>query len=188
MQQALALLQWAHKFGPDKHVQRAERFLCERMRLMTTVRSQTCHLNALTLHALHCARQRSDLPQVKGNHRSFEVDIIYECWAVADRLSLHSVAGHCEWALAKMWGERSVYARASMLSPGAVHRIARSLCIGLDASCEGLQAVLSVPLPLGNVGPSQMKKKLREVTEASNDLTNTGTAAAMVRWRMSEAE
>ncbi len=40
MRQALALLQWAHKFGPEEHVQRAERFLCERLRLMTTVRSQ----------------------------------------------------------------------------------------------------------------------------------------------------
>jgi hypothetical protein len=36
MRQALALLRWAHKFGPEEHVQRAERFLCERMRLMTT--------------------------------------------------------------------------------------------------------------------------------------------------------
>ncbi len=40
MRQALALLRWAHKFGPEEHVQRAERFLCERLQLLATVRPQ----------------------------------------------------------------------------------------------------------------------------------------------------
>jgi hypothetical protein len=37
--QAIALMRWAHKFGPAENVQRAERFLLERMRLMLTVRA-----------------------------------------------------------------------------------------------------------------------------------------------------
>ncbi len=130
----------------------------------------------------------TDLTQVEGHHRSFEVDILYECWAKADRLSLHSVAAHCEWALAKMWGERRVYARTSELSPGAVLRIARSLSVGLDASHQGLLEVVSLPLPGVYKGPSEIKKKLREVTQASNYLTETATAAAMAQWRISEAE
>jgi hypothetical protein len=40
MRQAFALLRWAHKFGPEEHFQLAERFLCERMQLMATVRPQ----------------------------------------------------------------------------------------------------------------------------------------------------
>lgn len=40
MGQALALLRWAHKFGPEKLVQRAERFLGNSMKSFTRVRSQ----------------------------------------------------------------------------------------------------------------------------------------------------
>ena len=56
MRQALALLQWAHKFGPEKHVQRAERYLCERLRLMTTVRSPCC-VTCMRRHGTSCASE-----------------------------------------------------------------------------------------------------------------------------------
>ena len=39
MRQVMALMRWAHKFGPDEHVQRAARFLRERVPLMLTVRA-----------------------------------------------------------------------------------------------------------------------------------------------------
>ena len=54
MRQALALLRWADKFGADEHLQRAERFLREGVRLMATVRGpapQSC-LHTLVLHQL----------------------------------------------------------------------------------------------------------------------------------------
>ncbi len=38
MRQATALLKWADKFGAAMLMQRAEQFLCKRLRLMTTVR------------------------------------------------------------------------------------------------------------------------------------------------------
>jgi hypothetical protein len=40
MRQALALLRWAHKFGPEEHVQRAERVLCKRLQVLAHVRPQ----------------------------------------------------------------------------------------------------------------------------------------------------
>ncbi len=40
MRQALALLRWAHKFGPEEHFQRAERFLCAQIEDVATVRPQ----------------------------------------------------------------------------------------------------------------------------------------------------
>ncbi len=143
-------------------------------------------MQALALHPAALARQRSDLLQVEGRHRSFKVDVLYECWAVADRLSLHSVAGHCEWALAKMCGERSVYARASMLSPGAVHRIARSLCVGLDASRRGLWGAECARGT--SSGPHDVVVELEKVSKVSKSLTVTATAAAMAHWRTGEAE
>jgi len=40
MRQAALLLRLAHKLGPAEHVQGAERFLCDRIHFMITVRAQ----------------------------------------------------------------------------------------------------------------------------------------------------
>ncbi len=128
---------------------------------------------------------------MEGRHRSFEVDILYECWAVADRLSLHSVAAHCEWALAQLWGERRVYARVSELSPGAVLRIARCLSVGLDASRQRLQGVLSLPKTGWDVcweGALEVVQGLQSVGQVRNCMCATATAAAMAQWRIGDAE
>ena len=54
--QAIALLRWSHKFGPESNVQRAERFLNERVQLFTPVRhphaGHFCML--IPLHQLQC--------------------------------------------------------------------------------------------------------------------------------------
>ena len=169
MRQALALLRWAHKFGPEEHVQRAERFLCERMRLMTTVRPSPGQCTCAGSASAPVARQRFDLLQVEGRHRSFEVDILFSSWAVAE-----------------LWGEQSVYARALELSPGAVHRIARSLCVGLKASRHGLWEAEGTRGTFS--GPHDMVVELEKVTQVSNGLTITATAATMAQWRTGEAE
>lgn len=60
--------------------------------------------------------------------RSYELDTVFKCWAFADRMSLHAVAANCEWAFTQLWRNKSVHTRAVLeLSPGAVHRVARSL-------------------------------------------------------------
>ncbi len=90
------------------------------------------------------ARQRSGSLQGWDYHWSIEYDVLFETWAVADRLSLHRLAAQCEWALAQLWKEEKVYARAVReLSPGALQRIARSLCAGMEAARQQLQRVLT---------------------------------------------
>ncbi len=43
MRQAMSLVRWADMFGAAEHMQRAECFLGERMRLMVTVRARRAH-------------------------------------------------------------------------------------------------------------------------------------------------
>jgi len=135
MRQAVALLRWAHKFGAAHHLQRAECFLQKRVQLMIAVRA----LNAAHLPmSLQCKSmviiQRSGLLQKERDFfRSPDYDVLFECWVVADRLSLHAVAAECEWALTMTWEEEDVYTRAATeLSPCALQRIARSLCQGMS--------------------------------------------------------
>jgi len=135
MRQAVALLRWAHKFGAAHHLQRAECFLQKRVQLMIAVRA----LNAAHLPmSLQCKSmviiQRSGLLQKERDFfRSADYDVLFECWVVADRLSLHAVAAECEWALTMTWEEEDVYTRAATeLSPCALQRIARSLCQGMS--------------------------------------------------------
>jgi len=99
--QAIALMRWAHKFGPAEHVQRAEHFLLERMRLMLTVRAPKTWSCALTPHQAEIASQHSGVLQAEELrwHQSTDYDILFECWAVADRLNLHALAAECEWGL-----------------------------------------------------------------------------------------
>ncbi len=135
MRQAVALLRWAHKFGAAHHLQRAECFLQKRVQLMIAMRA----LNAAHLPmSLQCKSlviiQRSGLLQKERDFfRSADYDVLFECWVVADRLSLHAVAAECEWALTMTWEEEDVYTRAATeLSPCALQRIARSLCQGMS--------------------------------------------------------
>ena len=111
-------------------------------------------------------------------HKSTGYDIIFECWAVADRLSLHVIAADCEWATAKLWNTESVYARAAQdLSPGALHRIARSLCAGTDAACKALDRVQELAdqgLHIGN-----------ELKNAKSGLDAIVSAQTMLEWRLS---
>jgi hypothetical protein len=58
MRQALALLRWAHKFGPEKLVQRAEFFLVHSMKSFARVRS---HLS-LPLTRWHCTSYSRETP------------------------------------------------------------------------------------------------------------------------------
>ncbi len=82
--------------------------------------------------ATHCS---ASLQGELEYHKSTGYDILFECWAVADKLSLHVIAADCEWALARLWKTESVYTRAALdLSPSALQRIARSLCAGAEAA------------------------------------------------------
>ncbi len=66
-----------------------------------------------------------------------DYDIVYECWTVADSLSLHALASECEWALMMLWWENEyVRVRAKHtdngLSKDALGRIISSMCEGMD--------------------------------------------------------
>ena len=126
MRQALALLRWAHKFGPEDLVQRAERYLGDGLHLFARVRSQLHLSHAGT--APDAGRRHWSGSLQADTPRSFELDAVFECLAFADRMSLHAVAAKCEWALTQLWRDKSVHTRAVLeLSPEAVHRVARSL-------------------------------------------------------------
>ncbi len=67
--------------------------------------------------ATHCS---GSLQEDLKYHQSTGYDILFECWAVADKLSLQAVAADCEWALARLWNSELVNTRAALdLSPGA---------------------------------------------------------------------
>ena len=67
---------------------------------------------------------------------------LFECWAVADSLSLHDLAALCEWALTQLWDKEAVYTRAALeLSPGALQRIARGLSAGLADARQQLRSL-----------------------------------------------
>jgi len=61
-----------------------------------------------------------------------------DTWAIADRLHIHAVAAECEWAITQLWAD--VCMRAALeLSPGALQRVARSLCVWRDTALEQVQ-------------------------------------------------
>jgi len=110
-------------------------------------------------------------------HESTGYGILFECWAVADRLSLHDIAADCEWALAQLWIKKSVYTRATHdLSPGALQRIARSLCARVEAARKVLERV-QIRLNLGYSADNELE-------EASKCLGATASAQTMMEWRM----
>jgi hypothetical protein len=131
------------------------------------------------------ASQRSGALQAKELrwHESTDHDILFECWAVADRLSLHALAAQCEWGLTQLWETESVYMRAALdLTPGALQRIARSLCAGRRAAYEQLQNLLEV-----NRDPSMFSPSIRaeRFDQASSYKVGTAPVETMMLWRMS---
>jgi len=121
----------------------------------------------VTIRALACTphkpRLRSGLLQEERKYyTSTGYGILLECWAVADKLSLHDIAALCEWALTQLWEKEAVYMRAAIeLSPGALQRIARSLAAGLADARQQLRSLK------GGVTPK------------------TASAQSMTQWRTS---
>jgi len=171
-------------FDAAKHMQRAECFLGERMRLMVTMRPLTLIVctrtdTARAAVATHCS---GSLQEELGYHQSTGYDILFECWAVADRLNLHAIAADCEWALARLWKSESVYTRAALdLSPGALHRIARSLCTGTEAA----RKVLDRAQARARKGYNS-HLHCPDLDEASKCLDAIASAQTMMGWRMSK--
>ncbi len=132
--------------------------------------------------------QRSDLLQEEGEHQSSEVDILFECWAVADRLGLHKVAAHCEWAMAHMWVEASVRTRAALeLSPGAVRRIARNMRARMDSGNKELLRALPYAEGLLSSTTEGIRSKLvPKLENVCRCLTAAAPACTMTRWRINE--
>lgn len=92
--------------------------------------------------------------------QSIDYDVLFECWAIANGLSLHAMAADSEWALTQVWREERVYARAALdLSKNALQRIARSLWIAQNGA-----------------------EKLRALS--SSYQVTTGSAITMMQWRM----
>ena len=119
------------------------------------------------------------MPQVHliYHHESTGYDILFECWAVADRLSLHAIAAQCKWALAQLWERETAYKRAALeLSPGALQRIARSLCVGRTAAFRACKRVL-------NLAKHPGKKASAQLDEAGTYEVETESAFTMEQWR-----
>jgi len=181
-------MRWAHKFGPAEHVQLAEHFLLERMRLMLTVRAPKTWSCALTPHQAEIASQHSGVLQAEELrwHQSTDYDILFECWAVADRLNLHALAAECEWGLTQLWETKHVYMRAALdLSPGALQRIARSLCAGKRHAYQQFQSLLGI---VQNPKVYSVSNRDAIMAQASIHKLATESAHTMLQWRMSKEE
>jgi len=117
------------------------------------------------------------------------VDILFECWAVADRLGLHKVAAHCEWAMTWMWINDSVCTRAALeLSSGALRRIARGLRARMDAGRKQLPSVLSYARArsehhLKHGDRNKMQDKIYKVRLC---IAAAAPSRTMTRWRIDE--
>jgi len=110
-------------------------------------------------------------------HQSTGYDILFEGWAVADKLGLHAIAADCEWALAKLWQKKEVSMRAAeVLSQDAMHRVTRSAHTGCHAVHR---ALLEVQARDGWVGSSQVEKLIASLHEVAS-------AQTMMEWRMSK--
>ena len=114
-------------------------------------------------------------------HQSTDHDLLFECWAVADRLDLHALAAQCEWGLTQLWEAKHVYARAALdLSPGALQRVARSLSAGKTGAYKQYRNLLEVaqnPMILGRPAKLDLASKYKVATES---------AQTMMQWRMSK--
>ncbi len=126
-----------------------------------------------------------------GELQSFDVDILFECWTVADRLGLHNVAAYCEWAITWMWTRDSVCTRAALeLSPGALRRIARGLRARMDAGRKQLPSVLSYAQArsehhLKHGDKKKMKDNIFKV-RFSRCIATAAPVRTMTRWRIDE--
>jgi len=131
-----------------------------------------------TAQAIVLRRYSSVLQEELEYHQSTGYDILFECWAVADRLSLHAIAADCEWALAQLWMKKSVYTRAAReLTPGALQRIARSLCARIEAAREVLES--------GQERARQGYGVSNELERASKYLRASASAQTIMEWRTS---
>ncbi len=123
------------------------------------------------------------VPQGQLLHwQSIDHDILFECWAVADRLGLHAVAAKCEWVLAQLWERETIYKRAALeLSPGALQRIARSLCGGRTAAYQAFKRVLHLAKYPGKKEKAQLRTAA-ELDEADKYQVETESAGTMEQW------
>ena len=128
-------------------------------------------------------RQRPGLLQDDMKHvKSIDYDILFECWAVADRLNVHALAADCEWAMTVLWSAEGVHMRAVLeLSRGALQRIARSL----GALCAGARAAREEVWNSRNC--SQYAKTYLDYVGKHLSAAET-PAATMLQWRMGEAK
>ncbi len=98
---------------------------------------------------------------------------------MADRLNLHALAAECEWGLTQLWETKHVYMRAALnLSPGALQRIARSLCAGKAGAHKQFQKLLEV------AENNFAQGYTAELGQVSKDATES--AQTMMQWRMSK--
>ena len=114
--------------------------------------------------------------------KGIDYDVLFECWAIADRLSVHALAADCEWAMTLLWSAESVHTRAVLeLSQGALLRIARSLgalCVGASAARK--EVVKPRPYGVGSERDLDNVGKLPSAAETP--------AATMLQWRMRKAK
>ena len=124
------------------------------------------------------------MPQDEVKHvKSIDYDVLFECWAIADRLSAHALAADCEWAMTVLWSAEGVHMRAVLeLSQGALQRVARSLgalCAGTRAARqEAPRAKRSLAAHDRHFLGIQLNNLEMHLKEAETP------AATMLQWRM----
>ncbi len=115
--------------------------------------------------------------------KSIDYDVLFECWAIADRLNVHALAADCEWAMILLWSAEGVHMRAVLeLSQGALQRIARSLG-GVCAGALGARQELSrARREYANHSVHWTGKHLDNLEKHLHALETP--AATMLQWRM----
>ncbi len=112
---------------------------------------------------------------------------MFDAWAIADRLHRHAVAAECEWAIVQLWTDMCMRA-ALELSPGALQRVARSLCVWRDAALKQVQDIRTVvtrPAPQNRGEETYAIYQVRCVQSYCEHEVASVSAAAMMQWRMS---
>jgi hypothetical protein len=144
-------------------------------------------LHANIIAPVAVTRHSSGAPQGELSYQSSTgYDILFECWAIADRLSMHAAAAQCEWVLAQLWERETAYKRAALeLSPGALQRIARSLCVGRTAAYQAFRRVLHLAKYPGKKESAQLRVAA-QLDEVSTYQVETESADTMRQWRQWE--
>jgi hypothetical protein len=116
---------------------------------------------------------------------------MFSAWAVADRLGVHAVAAHFEWAITQLWTDESVCMRAALeLSPGALQRVARSLSAWRVAALEQLQDIRCSVSRLKeemqrSSATSYLTSEMQDVQNVCKREVAPVSAATLMQWRMS---